>query len=174
MFKELIILKIFFEYPNREFNVREVARILKIAPATASNQLKALAKKGVLKERKERILKLYKPNLESELYLDIKRFYNIRKIKDSGLIHELNKFYLKPTILLFGSSSRGEDIENSDIDLLIISEKTEEFPDLKKFEKKVNRGIHLFPVREIMDLKNQHLINNVLNGVILQGEIRWI
>ena len=154
--------------------MREVARILKIAPATASNKLKLFGKKGLLKERKERILKLYKSNLDNELYLDIKRFYTVRKIKDSGLIQELNKFYLKPAILLFGSASQGLDVENSDMDLLIISEKTKEFPNLKKFEKKVNKRIHLFVVREIKDLKNEHLINNILNGAILQGEVRWI
>ena len=35
MFKELNILKVFFESPNKEFNVREIARIVKIAPAQA-------------------------------------------------------------------------------------------------------------------------------------------
>jgi len=72
MFKELNNLKVFFESPAREFNVRETARILKIAPATASKRLKEFAKKGILKERKERFLNLYKPNFESELYLDLK------------------------------------------------------------------------------------------------------
>ena len=52
MFEELNMLKPFFEYPDREFNVREVARILKIAPATASNKLKLFGNKGLLKERK--------------------------------------------------------------------------------------------------------------------------
>jgi predicted nucleotidyltransferase len=174
MFKELNILKIFFESPTKEFNVREIARILKIAPATASNQLKALAKKEILSERKERILNLYKSNPESEIYLDVKKFYNIRKIKDSGLIEEINKFYLKPTIILFGSASYGLDTEDSDIDLLIISEKTKVFPDTGKFEKILNRRLQLFIVKEIKELKNEHLINNILNGAILQGEVKWI
>ena len=174
MFKELNILKIFFESPSREFNVREIARLLKIAPATTSSQLKNLVKIGILKYRKERILHLYKSNSENEIYQDLKIFYNIRKIKDSGLLNELNKFYLKPTIVLFGSALYGRDIENSDIDLLIISEKTKEFQELKKFEKKLNRKLQLFIVKDIKELKNEHLINNALNGMILQGEIKWI
>lgn len=174
MFKELNILKIFFESPTKEFNVREVARNLKIAPATASTQLKKFSKKGILKERKERTLNLYKADLENEDYRNIKRFYNIKKINGSGLIEELNKFYLKPTIILFGSASDGVDIEDSDIDLLIISEKTKEFKQINKFEKKFNRKIQLFIVKNIKDLKNKHLINNVINGVKIQGEIKWI
>ena len=26
----------------------------------------------------------------------------------------------------------------------------------------------------IKDLKNEHLINNVLNGIVIQGELKWI
>jgi len=174
MFKELNILKLFFERPSKEFNVREVARILNISPATASKELGKLAKKGILKERKEKPLKLYKANLEDNFYRDLKLFYNIRKIRNYGLIDALNRFYLKPTIVLFGSASRGEDTETSDFDLLVICEKTKEFIELKIFEKKIKRKLQLFVVKDIKELKNKHLVNNVLNGVILQGKIKWI
>src|SRR3989344_1903144 len=130
MFKELNIMKLFFEEPTREFNVREVARLLEISPATASKELKAFVKKGLLKERKERILNLYKADLESDLYKDLKIYYNTRKIKDTKLIDSLNKFYLKPAIVMFGSCASGIDTETSDFDLLLISEKTKEFSDI--------------------------------------------
>ncbi|MCX6747169.1 MAG: nucleotidyltransferase domain-containing protein [Candidatus Pacearchaeota archaeon] len=174
MFKELNILKIFFESPTREFNVREVSRILKITPATASTKLKELAKRSFLKERRERNLILYKADLESEICLESKIAYNIRKIKESGLIEELNKFYIKPAIVLFGSAAKGLDIEDSDIDLVVISEKNREFTNVERFQKKTNRNIQLFIVKKIKDLKNEHLINNVINGITLQGELKWI
>ncbi len=173
MFKELNILKMFFEEPNREFNVREVARILGISPATASKELKKMAKGSLLKERKERMLKLYRADLESELYRDLKTFYNIRKLKDSGLIEGLNKYYLKPSIVLFGSAAHGLDTETSDFDLLIVSERKKEFPSLKVFEKKVGRGLQLFVVKDIRELRNENLINNIANGTMLQGGIKW-
>lgn len=173
MFKKLNILKIFFEYPTKEFNVREIARRAHISPATASKVLKELTKKGILKEKKEKLLNLYKANIENDLYRDLKVFYNIRKIKESGLLIELNIFYLKPTIVLFGSAANGYDTENSDIDLLIISEKTKKFPNLKKFEKKLNRKIQIFVVENLRDLKNRHLINSISNGIVIQGEIVW-
>ncbi len=173
MSKKLNILNIFFEEPTREFNVREVARILKIAPATASKELKKLAKEDILKERKLKIFNFYKANLESDKYRDLKIHYNIRKIKDSGLLDALNKFYLKPAIALFGSAASGLDTETSDFDLLIISENTKEFPEIKKFEKKLNRKLQIFTVKHIKDIKNEHLINNVINGITLQGQIKW-
>ncbi len=164
---------LFFESPTREYNVREVARCIKISPTTASSELKSLAKYGILKKKEEHHLILYRGNLESESYLDEKLFYNIRKLKESGLIEELNQFYLKPTIVLFGSASRGMDVENSDFDIVVISEKTSELPKRKEFEKKLNRQLQIFAVKDVKDLKNKHLINNVLNGIVLQGEVKW-
>jgi len=174
MFKELNILKLFFEEPAREFNVREVARIIKISPATASKELKKLAGRYFLKERRQRNFNLYKADLDSDSYRDLKVYYNLRKIRDSGLLDALNKFYLKPTIILFGSVVSGLDTETSDFDLLLVSEKTKDFPEIKKFERKINRKLQLFVVRDIKEIKNKNLINNMINGLILQGRIKWI
>ena len=174
MFKELNILKLFFETPSKEYNVREIARKLKIAPATASKDLDSLSNMNILEKRKERNFTLFKANFEGDLYLDLKVFYNIRKLKDTKLIEEINKFYGKPSIILFGSMSQGLDREHSDIDLLIISEKVSEFPLKEKYEKLFHRNIHLFVYRKISDEKNKHLINNMINGILLQGEIKWI
>ena len=173
MFKELNILKPFLEEPNREFNVREIARILKIAPATASKELKKFQKEGILKGRKERMLNLYKTDIENDSYKDLKVYCNIRKIKGSGLIESLNSFYLKPAIILFGSAASGLDTETSDIDLAVISEKTKEFPERKHFEKKLKRNLQLFITKDIKHLNNPHLINNILNGIVIQGSIKW-
>lgn len=174
MFKEVNTLKPFLEEPNREFNVRELARLLKIAPATASKKLKEFAKNGLLKQREERMLLLYKADLDSESYTDLKVYYNIRKIKESGLIEALNKFYLKPSIVLFGSAATGLDTETSDIDLFIETEKKSNIEPLKTFEKKLNRTLQILTAPNIQKLKNPHLINNILNGITIQGTLKWI
>ncbi len=174
MFKELNILRIFLESPNKEFNVRESARILKIAPATVSKELKKFAKENILKERKDRRFNFYKANLDSNLLKDIKVFYVLEKIRKSGLIESLNSFYGKPTIILFGSVAHGLDTETSDYDFVVVSEKTKDFSEKSKYEKLFKKDIHIFIVRELKELKNKYLINNVLNGIVIQGEIKWI
>jgi predicted nucleotidyltransferase len=170
MFNEFNTLKLFFDEPNREFNVREVARLLKVSPPTVSTRLKGFAKVGVLKYRKERMLDLYKANLDSEDYINLKVFYLVKGLKDVGLMDYLNKVYLKPVIVLFGSGADGLDTEMSDVDLLIVSEKTK-VVDCKKFERKLKRKVHLVVVENLKKLKNEHLLNNVLNGVRVQGRL---
>jgi len=173
LIEELKILKVFFENPTDEFNVREVSRIVKISPATASKKLKLFAKREILKDRKERGFNLYKANLEKENYRDLKIYYNINKLRNSGLIEALNIFYLKPTIILFGSASSGFDTKESDFDLLVITEKTKDFLDKENYEKKIGRKLQIFVVQKINDLKNENLINSILNGITIQGDAKW-
>lgn len=174
MFKEMNVLELFFKDPLREFHVREVAQLLKITPATASKKLKQFKEAGVLQYRKEIILDFYKANLENEHYRDLKKYHAVRKLKESGFVEAINRFYLKPAIILFGSAAHGLDTSESDVDLVIISEKKKEFTELEKFEKKINRNIQLFVHHNIKNVKNKHLLNNILNGVVIQGEIKWI
>ncbi|MCK5373402.1 MAG: nucleotidyltransferase domain-containing protein [Candidatus Aenigmarchaeota archaeon] len=174
MFKEIYTLRPFFEAPNTEFNVREIARILKITPATASKRLKDLKSTGFIKYRKERILDLYKADLGSEIYRNLKTYYTIQQLNDTGLLEALNRFYLKPAIVLFGSASKGMDTKDSDIDLLIITENIKVLPDQKKYEQKLKRKIQLFTHKSIKEIRNEHLVNNMANGITLQGNVEWI
>lgn len=174
MFKELNTLKPFLEDPIKKFNVREIARLLNITPATASKNLKSFAKQELLKYKKELNYDMYKANIENQKFRDLKIYYSITKLKESKLIDEINKFYLKPTIILFGSTSTGYDTKTSDIDLVIICEKNDEFPKIKEFEKKFGKELQIFVLNDLKDIKNPHLVNNVLNGIVLQGELKWI
>ena len=97
-----------------------------------------------------------------------------KKIRDSGLIDALDVFYLKPAIILFGSVSKGMDIKESDIDLVVVSESRKDFLGKESFGKALGKELHIFSVKSLKDLKNDHLIESVLNGIVLQGEIRWI
>ncbi len=173
MFKELNTLRLFLEEPTKEFNVREAARLLKITPATASKQLKHFSKKGILKYNKERSSDLYSADIQSPDYRDLKIYYNITKIRGCGLLDALDSFYLKPTVILFGSGATGYDTEQSDFDIVVISENKKEFPRQPEFEKKLKRQLQIFAVTDLKDLRNEHLINNVLGGILLQGEVRW-
>ena len=75
-----------------------------------------------------------------------------------------------PPIVLFGSFAKGEDIEDSDIDLYIetLSKKN---IDLEKFEKLLKRKIQIFRHKNLNEISNPHLANNIINGIILNNYI---
>ena len=60
------------------------------------------------------------------------------------------------------------------MDILIISENKSEFTKTKKYESKLERSLQLFVYTDIKEIKNKHLLNNMLNGIIIQGRIKWI
>ena len=170
MFNKVDILKIFFRDPQKKYHLREIAKIFRISPRTAKNHLTQLCKEGLVIVEKEKIYENYRANLDSQKFKDYKVFYSIGKIRESGLIEYLNDVFNYPTIILFGSIARGEDIEKSDIDLFIITENKKDI-DMSKFEKKLKKNIQIFMAnkKEFKLGKNKELFNNVINGIILSG-----
>src|SRR3989338_10996992 len=82
----LKILIVFMNEPNKEFHIREVAKITKLAPTTVASYLNAFKNEGLLERKKERGFILYKANSENPLYRDTKLYQNIKMIRESGLI----------------------------------------------------------------------------------------
>ena len=67
---------------------------------------------------------------------------------------------------MFGSYQKGEDVEDSDIDLFIECKKEE--LDIKIFEKKLGRNIELH-FNENFTSYPKELKNNIINGIVLSG-----
>lgn len=167
------LIEFFIKEPERQFYVRELARILKKSPATISKYLKDYERKGALKlERKFNHL-LFKANNEGKEFKQLKINYNLSLIKSSGIEDFLSKELNNPkAIILFGSFARGEDTEKSDIDMLAITSAKKDL-DLEIFEKKLGRKIQLFlfSEKEIEKMKesNKELLNSWINGITLHG-----
>lgn len=174
MFKEMNYLKLFFEEPTREFHLRELARILKKNPVTVKKHLQDFIKQEVLNCKKEKHLEIYTANQESTQYKEYKRTYNRFKIIDSKILDFLDEKFSFPTIILFGSYEKGEDNNNSDIDIFILSEVKEEV-DTEPYKKRLNRPIQLHIMNkkefERAKIKNPELINSIINGSVLKGFI---
>ena len=78
-----------------------------------------------------------------------------------------------PEIILFGSIARGDFHKDSDIDLYIETSSKKEV-NLAEFEKKLSRKIQLFRHKNIAKIKNNNLINNIMNGISLNGFVEVI
>ncbi len=167
------LLSYFFEEPEREFHIRELARLTKKSPTTIAKYLNKYQKESLLVAQKKLHHFLFKANNKNPLFKQRKLSYNLQSIQESGLIEFLNDIYNHPeAIILFGSLRKAEDIPTSDIDLLIITPR-KSTPDLSKFEKKLKRKIQLFPYSrtdlEKMKTTNKELLNNFINGIVLEG-----
>jgi predicted nucleotidyltransferase len=173
MERKLTILKPFFEEPERKFSIRELSRILRINHTTVRQYLNNLVKDDFLSLKKEGVYSFYRLVL-SEKTFNLKRYYNLEKIRASNLIADMEKAYDLPIIILFGSFAFARDDTSSDIDLCLISNIDKEFQ-TEKYERILNRKIslHRFSKDAWNKVKksNPNLINNVCNGIVLSGEL---
>lgn len=161
-------LKLFFEDCYRRINVREYSRLMKVSPPTASKMLSEFNKDGLLLTEKDRNYIFYHSNKNNNIFADLSRIY--WKIKLDPLIKFLDENLTNPAIILFGSLSKAEAKNDSDIDLCIIGHKKE--LDLKKFETSLKRKIQLFFFNSLSDIKNRELANSIINGSVLKGRLK--
>src|SRR3989338_8762209 len=136
MEKKLTVLKSFFENPGQRFSIRELSRLLKINHTTVRQRLNKLVKENFLSLKEEGIYSFYHLVL-SKKTLNLKMYYNLEKIRNSGLIEDLEKAYDLPVIVLFGSYASTSDDAGSDIDICLISNIEKEFS-TEKYEKGLN------------------------------------
>ena len=124
----------------------------------------------LIKKEKVGVYNAYKANFDDDYFRFYKKIFNIISIKESGIIKEIENKTTPDVAILFGSHAKGEDTEESDIDIFL--EAKEKNVDLKEYKKKLNRKIHLFFSEDLNKLPVE-LQNNILNGIILSGFIRW-
>ena len=165
--KELIS-EFFFINPTARLRVRQIERELKLPLPSVIRYCKELADENILTVQTISNVVFYTGDRTSASFLLEKRLFNIRSLYVSGLIDFLKFELSNPTIVLFGSYSRGEDTENSDIDLFIESPKNVSL-NLAKFENILKRKIQPFYYGSLYEIKNTNLANNIINGITLNG-----
>ncbi len=158
----------FFLNPTKKLRVRHIEKEVKVPLPSVIRYAKELENEGILKKESVAGITLYSADRTSQEFLLEKRLFNIKSLYDSGLIECLIRGYSNPTIILFGSFFRGEDIEKSDIDLCIETPIKKEVG-LKEFEKKLGKEIQIFKHRKISEISNKQLINSILNGFVING-----
>lgn len=164
----LKIMELFFEEPSRNFQLREISRLTKIAVTSVKNYLRALQKEQLVIKDKKTLYPSYIANQQNRLFKIYKQQIIIFKLYSSGLIDYLEDNLHPKCIILFGSMRKGEYDKNSDIDIFIQINKKD--ISLTKFEKILKHRINLFFEEGITKLSKE-LFNNVINGVKLSGYI---
>ena len=167
---KLTIQEHFFLNPTAKLRVRELERALKLPLPSVIRYCRELEKEGILATEKTGRVIFYIASRTSEKYLLEKKLYNIKMIYESGLIEYLKVELSNPPIIIFGSFAKGEDLEESDIDLYIETLSHKEI-NLNKFEKKLQRKIQTFIFKDIKEVSNHHFANNIINGITLNNSI---
>ena len=164
------IKEYFLKNPTAKLRVRQIERTLKVPLPSVIRYTKELTKEGVLKTSEVAGVITYTADRGSEKFMLYKKLFNLEQLYLSGLVDCLKKELSNPGIIVFGSYSKAEDTESSDIDLYIETPSKKKIL-LNQFEKKLERNIQIFQHSSIKEIKNKELVNNIINGVTLNGFI---
>lgn len=162
------ILRLFFDYPMKRFQLREICRMLKMGMPSVRNNVRKLEKYGFIRKEKKGVYESYVSS-KNDIFRLYKRNDMLLRTYESGLIDFLAEKLIPDAIILFGSASRGEDMETSDIDLFLIAKEKE--IDVAKFEKRLKRKISLHFEEKVSRIPKE-LLNNIINGAVVYGYLK--
>ncbi|MEK6912763.1 MAG: nucleotidyltransferase domain-containing protein [Nanoarchaeota archaeon] len=160
----------FLKNPSSKLRVRQIERELKLPLPSVIRYCKELEKEGILKKTEISETVFYSADRTSKKFILEKRIFNIKEISDSGLIEYLVSEYSNPVIVIFGSYSKGEDTEESDIDIYIETPSKKEIK-IDKFEKILRKEIQIFKQSNLVQIENKHLRNSIINGFCLNNSL---
>ena len=160
------IIRFLSDYPEKEFYGQEIADKVKCSKASASIILKALVGKKIIFLKKKGNMKFYQINPKN---------IEVKKIKISTVIENINPLLLKlekfsQKVILFGSSSRGEQTSDSDIDLFILGNRKEK---IREFIGKTNSRLNIKAIIKTptkwseMEIMEPEFYQEIKNGIVL-------
>ena len=115
------VLDLFLKHPTTEFYMREVKMKTKLSIGSVFNTLKELEKNNIVLKERTGNQSFYRLNRTANEIKSLKRLHTISSEMITGVVESLRKMEARK-IVLFGSAARGEDVEESDIDVLVIGD----------------------------------------------------
>ena len=164
------IMEHFLQHPTTRLRVRQIERETGISLPSVIRHVKRLEQEGILKQQEVGGVTLYSADRANEAYRKEKRLHNLRKIHESGLLRHLIDELDNPVVILFGSYDKGDDTEDSDVDIYIQTPSKKE-PRIDAYEKKLERSIQPHITKRLDDIKNDELKDNIINGTVLNGHV---
>ena len=135
------IIIFFFRHPTLQIHQHELRKKVKLAKVTLIKWLKTLTNFNILKVVKFGRVKVYSLNRTSNFVKYLKILDSILLLSDIAKI--ATKYNIK--IYLYGSTARGEDVEESDVDILIIGKTKKEkiIRDINKISANIKKPIKI-------------------------------
>lgn len=169
----------FLLFKKEESHIREISRELKISPSAVKREIDNFVSLGIVKIEKKRIAL----NKKCSFLGDLKNIFTKTDAVIYPIREAINKNKRIQYAFIFGSFARGDYRQESDIDLVIISEMklSEAYDLLRRVENKINRDINpiVWTLKNLKKQKRSGFVRDIFKkGIIMvkggEDEIREI
>ena len=170
-----INLEIIAIISEESLSLRDIASRLRCSVGKVHQAIKLFKQNGLVKTEKIKNRLIIKPDRNNPIYQKIKALINISKIINSKTYKRINKIGI---IGIYGSYAHGSDDKESDVDLLILTDRKElELREMireleKELSKKINPLILTRQKLNNLERENKEFyIRLKLTTTILNGDI---
>ena len=173
LFSKMNMGLLFFllERPASKLYEREISRKTGVSIGAVNQALKIFVRESILSREKKGRLNLYEVNMKNPLVRELKVLFNILKVK--GLVDDIKEESKK--VILFGSCSRGNNTEGSDMDIFVLAkDKKAVSASIRKFQEKTSEKLQAVIVEpaRLADFKkkNRYFYEQINIGIKLWDE----
>lgn len=118
--RRAVLAQLFLD-PEREFRLRELARLTGISPGSVQHELRQLLQADLVTRTEERALVTYRANRASPVYGELRAIVEKTSGIDSMIRNALRKAGKKVRLaLIYGSIARSANRAGSDVDVLVV------------------------------------------------------
>ncbi len=140
------ILAHFLANPNTSFHIKQLARLLKVSPASVGSAVKSFEEDGLLSKEEKGLAHIYRLESDNSMVVPLKKAYGIAFVLSSK--PKIKFIEIDPNIIslaIFGSYAEGSFDEKSDIDFLIVTGAKKEMfiKGAKRLEEELEKEVSL-------------------------------
>lgn len=134
----LNVLHFLLSNPMKQFHEREIVRQTEVSVGAVNQILKKLHKAGLVERDRRGRANFYRANLKNPVARQFKILFNVSALDD--LVDQIKQ--ASERVVLFGSCAEGTDVEESDIDLFVLSSDVEVVQSkISEYERMFDRRI---------------------------------
>ena len=166
------IKELFFNYSTKQWHFEELVNKSGLSRAQTNKWLQRLLKERLIKRVKEKNkMPYYTAEYSNPAFQMQKRTFAMLLFEKTGFLEHLSTLKDAKTVIIFGSFSRADWHNESDIDIFIYG-KADDF-EKGLFEKRLKREIQVFQYETPAMLKRLEpsVIPNILAGIHIKGTI---
>jgi len=169
--KEEDVLKLFYN-SGRHWHFEELLEKAGISRKQLLNWLNKFEEEGlIVKTKEEGKHPFYMHNFFDPGFQNRKRLYALELLTKSGLVDHLSGLKGAKAVILFGSFSRADWYEDSDIDIFIYGD--DGLFDKGLYERKLMKNIQVFTAKGYKDIERlDKMLPAIVSGDFLKGSFR--
>ena len=156
---------------SKHWHFNEIMKKARISRPQLAQWLNKFEKEGVIKRVKPKgKMPYYVQNFDNPNFQQRKRLFTLKMLAESGLLNHLASLKEAKVVILFGSFSRSDWYDDSDIDIFIYGN-DKDF-EQGKYELKLRRDIQVHAAKTRKDLKRiDKMIPYIIMGDFIKGSI---